>query len=190
MSSPFPDKTVEAVGACTRALGRLEFADAAVAQSDAATLSGLRAFGDRLALRARFHDMSIHQRSRPTKTPDSDLFDALELARLDTIGVQWLQGVAKNLLSHPGIEPDGVRWLAFEALSGLAAPREKADLVGRLRKQLPRNVADGLASLSAFSRDQQRFSEEAASGSDPQWLTFRKLMRHQRERCPSSSGKN
>ena len=51
VSSPFPDKTVEAVGACTRALGRLEFADAAVAQSDAATLSGLRAFGDRLALR-------------------------------------------------------------------------------------------------------------------------------------------
>ncbi len=116
-----------------------------------------------LALRARFHDMSIHQRSRPTRTPDSDLFDALELARLDTIGVQWLQGVAKNLLSHPGIEPDGVRWLAFEALSGLAAPREKAGLVGKLRKQLPRNVADGLASLSAFSRDQQRFSEEAAT---------------------------
>ena len=55
-----------------------------------------------------------------------------------------------------------MRWLAFEALSGLAAPREKADLVGRLRKQLPRNVADGLASLSAFSRDQVRFSEEAA----------------------------
>jgi len=162
VSRPFPDKTIEAVGACTRALGRLEFADAAVAQSDAATLSGLRAFGDRLALRARFHDLSIHQRSRPTKTPDSDLFDALELARLDTIGVEWLQGVAKNLLSHPGNEPDGVRWLAFEALSGLAAPREKADLVGKLRKQLPRKVTDGLASLSAFSRDQQRFSERAA----------------------------
>ena len=163
MSSPFPDKTVEAVGACTRALGRLELADAAVAQSDAATLSGLRAFGDRLALRARFHDRSIHQRSRPTRTPDADLFDALELARLDTIGMQWLQGVAKNLLSHPGNEPDGVRWLAFEALSGLAAPREKADLARKLRKQLPMNVADGLASLSAFSRDQQRFSEEAAT---------------------------
>ncbi len=162
MSSPFPDKTVEAVGACTRALGRLEFADAAVAQSDAATLSGLRAFGDRLALRARFHDISIHQRSRPPKAPDSDLFDALELARLDTIGVQWLQGVAKNLLSHPGVEPDGVRWLAFEALSSLAAPKEKADLVRRLRQQLPVKVADGLTSLSAVLRDQERFSEEAA----------------------------
>ena len=98
MSSPFPDKTVEAVGACTRALGWLEFADAAVAQSDAATLSGLRAFGDRLALRARFHDMSIHERSRPTKTPDSDLFDALELARLDTIAMPqpWTDARARE----------------------------------------------------------------------------------------------
>lgn len=163
-SSPFPDKTIEAVGACTRALGRLEFADAAVASSDAATLSGLRAFGDRLALRARFHDASIHQRSRPAGTL-ADLFDALELARLDAIGVQWLQGVAKNLLAHPGVEPDGVRWLAFEALSGLTAPKEKTDLVRRLRQKLPKNVVDGLTSLLAVLKDQSRFSEEAA-----QWV--------------------
>ena len=162
MSSPFPDRTLEAVGACTRALGRLEFADAAVAHSDAATLSGLRAFGDRLALRARFHDISIHQRSKPAKTPDSDLFDALALARLDTIGVQWLKGVGKNLLAHPGIEPDAVRWLAFEALSGQPAPREKTELVRRLRQQLPEKVIAGLGPLSGVLKDQQRFSEEAA----------------------------
>jgi cobaltochelatase CobT len=161
VSSPFPDRTLEAVGACTRALGRLEFADAAVTQSDAATLSGLRAFGDRLALRARFHDISIHQRSRPTNAPDSDLFDALELARLDALGVQWLKGVENNLLAHPGIELDGVRWLAFEALSGRPAPKEKSELVGRLRQQLPGKVAAGLAFLAGALKDQQRFSEEA-----------------------------
>jgi len=163
-TSPFPDKTLEAVGACTRALGRLEFADAAVASSDAATLSGLRAFGDRLALRARFHDASIHQRSRPAGVL-ADLFDALELARLDTIGVQWLQGVAKNLLTHPGVEPDGVRWLAFEALSGLTAPKEKTDLVRGLRQTLPKNVVSGLTPLLAVLKDQSRFSEGAA-----QWV--------------------
>jgi cobaltochelatase CobT len=161
-SSPFPDKTIEAVGACTRALGRLEFADAAVASSDAATLSGLRAFGDRLALRARFHDASVHQRFRPAGAPHADLFDALELARLDTIGVQWLQGVARNLLSHPGIEPDGVRWLAFEVLSDLAAPKEKTELVTRIRQQLPKTLVAGLASFSALLKDQPRFGEEAA----------------------------
>jgi cobaltochelatase CobT len=162
VSSPFPDRTLEAVGACTRALGRLEFADSAVVSSNAATLSGLRAFGDRLALRARFHDIAVHQRSRPAQTPDSDLFDALELARLDTIGVQWLRGVAKNLLSHPGVEQDAVRWLAFEALSNLAAPKQKTEIVWRLRQQLPGSVINDLGSLSEILRDQQRFGEEAA----------------------------
>jgi cobaltochelatase CobT len=161
-TSPFPDKTIEAVGACTRALGRIEFADAAVASSDAATLSGLRAFGDRLAVRARFHDAAIHQASRPAGAPDADFFDALELARLDTIGVQWLQGVASNLLAHPGVEPDGVRWLVFEALSGRAAPKEKAGLVRTLRHQLPKNLVAGLSALPALLKDQPRFSEEAA----------------------------
>jgi cobaltochelatase CobT len=161
-NSAFPDKTIEAVGACTRALGRLEFADAAVASSDAATLSGLRAFGDRLALRARFHDVSIHQHARPAGATDGDLFDALELARLDTIGVQWLQGIAKNLLAHPGVESDAVRWLAFEVLSGVTAPKEKADLVSRLRQQLPKTVVAGLSSLLTVLKDQPRFSKEAA----------------------------
>ena len=162
MSGPFPDKTVEAVGACTRALGGTEFADAAIAQSDAATVSGLRAFGDRLALRARFHDAAIHQRSRPAPALDAHLFDALELARLDTIGVLWLQGVRTNLLAHPGVELDGVRWLVFEALSGVSAPKEKRELVRSLRQHLPRKVLDGLASLPTLLKQQQRFSEEAA----------------------------
>jgi hypothetical protein len=74
MSSPFPDRTIEAVGACTRALAGLEYADAAIAQADAATLSGLRAFGDRLALRARHHDRATHARHRPDPAVEADLF--------------------------------------------------------------------------------------------------------------------
>ena len=75
MSNPFPDHTIEAVGACTRALAGLEYADAAIAQAGAATLSGLRAFGDRLALRARYHDSVIHVRHRPDTPLEAELFD-------------------------------------------------------------------------------------------------------------------
>ena len=137
MSHPFPERTVEAVGACTRALAGLEYADAAVAQSDAATLSGLRAFGDRLALRARFHDADSIRGSGPPSLAGRDLFDALEHARLDALGASWLPGIAKNLLGHPGTEPEGLRWLAFETFSHLAAPREKTPPVERLRQRLP-----------------------------------------------------
>src|SRR5262245_36573560 len=126
MTSPFPDRTLEAVGACTRALAGLEYADAAIAQSSAASLSALRAFGDRLALRARFHDTAVHASHRPGSATEADLFDALEQARLDAIGAQWLRGVATNLVAHPGTEPDGLRWLAFEAFSSLPAPKEQS----------------------------------------------------------------
>jgi cobaltochelatase CobT len=162
MSNPFPDRTIEAVGACTRALAGLEYADAAIAQAGAATLSGLRAFGDRLALRARYHDGAIHVRHRPDSPLEAELFDGLEHARLDAIGALWLQGIARNLLSHPGTDPDGPRWLAFEALSQLPAPREKKELIERLRRALPATLLEQLTDLSTLRNDQARFAEAAA----------------------------
>jgi len=161
MSGPFPDRTVEAVSACTRALAGLECADAAIAQSDAATLSGLRAFGDRLALRARFHDVAEHSRQRPADSPGGDLFDALEHARLDALGALWLPGIARNLRAHPGTEPEGLRWLAFAAFSRLSAPEEKTRIVERLRSRLPDRLPERLGDLSAHLKDQRRFGEAA-----------------------------
>ena len=163
MSNPFPDRTIEAVGACTRALAGLEYADAAIAQADAATLSVLRAFGDRLALRARHHDSAIHARHRPDPVVEAEVFDGLEHARLDAIGALWLQGIAVNLLAHPGTDPDGPRWLAFEALSGLPAPKEKRDMVERIRRALPVSFLEQLAALSTFRNDQARFAAAAAA---------------------------
>lgn len=162
MSSPFPDRTLEAVGACTRALAGLEYADAAIAQSNAASLSALRAFGDRLALRARFHDQAVHASHRPGSGNEAGLFDALEHARLDAIGAQWLQGVAKNLVAHPGTEPNAPRWLAFGAFSGLPAPKEQSTAVARLRRALPARLLEQLASLSTLLKDQKRFAETAS----------------------------
>ena len=161
MSSPFPDRTIEAVGACTRALAGLEYVDAAMAQAGAATLSGLRAFGDRVALRARYHDSAVHVRHRPDTPLEAELFDGLEHARLDAIGALWLPGIARNLLAHPGTDPDGPRWLAFEALSQLAAPREKKELVERVRRALSASLLEQLANLSTLRNDQPRFAEAA-----------------------------
>ena len=164
MSNPFPDHTIEAVGACTRALAGLEYADAAIAQAGAATLSGLRAFGDRLALRARYHDSVIHVRHRPDTPLEAELFDGLEHARLDAIGALRLQGIARNLLAHPGTDPDGPRWLAFEALSQLPAPREKKELIERVRRGLSANLLRQLADLSTLRNDQARFAEAVFEG--------------------------
>jgi cobaltochelatase CobT len=163
MTGPFPDRTIEAVGACTRALAGLDSADTALTLSDAATLGGLRAHGDRLALRVRFHDARIHARHQPAEPRAAQIFTSMEQARLDALGALWLPGIAKNLLAHPGTEPDGARWLAFEALSGLSAPKEKAALLARLRTLLPPRLLDSLANLATHVRDEARFAEAAAT---------------------------
>jgi cobaltochelatase CobT len=159
---PFPDRTVDAVGACTRALAADRDADGLLATATAATLSGLRAFGDRLALQRRFHDANLHAAHAPADERARALFDAIELARLDALGARWLRGVAANLVAHPGMDDDGPRWLAFESLSGHAAPREKADLIKAARKRLPAALVQRLQALDAVRENQTAFAVAAA----------------------------
>src|SRR5688572_2693477 len=147
MPGPFPDTTVEAVGTCLRTLAQHPDADAALAASTAATVSGLRAFADRIALRRRFHDADTHADHRPADGHAAALYDLLEHARLDAIGARWLAGVARNLTAHPGLDDDGLRWLAFEAFSGTPAPREKSALATAVAKRLPASLATRLPDL-------------------------------------------
>jgi cobaltochelatase CobT len=165
MPGSLPEQHVLAVSACTRALAGSDAPSGAVERASAPTLSGLRAIGDRLAIRTRYHDARVHHSHRPTDRPAVDIFDLVELGRLDAIGVQWLTGVAKNLLSHPGADNDGVRWLAFECLSGRSAPSEKTRLVGAVRSVLPSPLVSDLAALRSHLVDHSHFAAAAAAWS-------------------------
>src|SRR5688500_17352954 len=149
-----PTSLRKAVAACTRALVDLENADALLNESNAATHGGLRAFADRLVVQRRFHDAAIHQLQRPEDADTAGLFDAVEQARLDALGSNWLPGIARNLLAHPGAEDDGLRWLVFEAVSGRPAPKEKKALAARIKSELPEELLNGLAALRHSARDQ------------------------------------
>ena len=155
-------RTREAIVACTRTLAGLPDADAAFALSDAVTIGPLRAFADRAALRRRFRNESIDATHRPVDATSAALYDALSDARLDAIGVHWLAGVAANLLAYPGLDDDGLRWLAFECLSGVSAPREKTDLVAQARRVLSSVLLEELAAVGALTNDEARFAEAAA----------------------------
>jgi cobaltochelatase CobT len=162
---PLPERNVLAVGACTRALAGSDAASSAVERASAATLSGLRAIGDRLAIRTRYHDPRVHHLHRPADRPASDIFDQVEIGRIDAIGVHWLTGVAKNLMAHPGAENDGVRWLAFECLSGRAAPSEKTRLVEAVRLALPAKLVNDLTALASQLVDHPHVAAAAAAWS-------------------------
>jgi len=162
MAGPFPDTTVEAVGTCLRTLAQQPDADAALATSTAATLSGLRAFADRIALRRRFHDADAHGDHRPADRHAAALYDLLEHARLDAIGARWLAGMARNLSAHPGLDDDGLRWLAFEAFSGTAAPPEKTKSAAAVARRLPAALRTRLADLAPHRDDAPAFAAAAS----------------------------
>ena len=165
MPGPLPERNVLAVSACTRALAGSDAVSSAVERASAATVSGLRAIGDRLAIRARHHDPRIHHTQRPAERPASDIFDQVELGRLDAIGVLWLAGVAKNLIAHPGAANDGVRWLAFEAFSGRSAPSDKTRLVHGVRSALPARLLDEIIALGAHVTNHDQSAAAAANWS-------------------------
>ena len=161
--SGVPDhRQTRAVAACARALGDVDDADALLAQSNAATHGGLRAFADRVVLQRRFHDTAIHQHHRPGEAGAADLFDAVEQARLDALGAQWLPGIARNLVAYPGADDDGVRWLVFETVSGQTAPKDKTALTARVRSELPQGLLDSLSALRDAARNQTAFAAAAA----------------------------
>ena len=165
MSSPFPPSTLGAVGTCVRSMDGPDNAEAILSRADAATLGGLRAAGDRLALRTRFHRDRVHEELRPNDDVAGGIFDALEAARVDAIGARWLEGVAKNLLSHPGRDEDGLRWLAFEELSGRAAPTSKRHLVAAARAALPLDLMSRLHAFLDHLQEQTQFASLAAEWS-------------------------
>jgi len=165
MAPRFPAQTIEAVGACTRAMDGPENAEAILARVDAATIGGLRAAGDRLALRRRWHDAGVERRFRPVEAPANEIFDALELARLDAIGALSMIGVADNLLAHPGSDRDGLRWLAFELFSRRHSPGVKTEFAAAVRASLPPSLLEGLRTLGGDLRDQLRFAPAAADWS-------------------------
>ncbi|MEQ1910263.1 MAG: cobaltochelatase subunit CobT [Vicinamibacterales bacterium] len=155
-------RTREAIAACTRTLAGVPDADAALMLSDAVTVLPLRACADRAALRQRFRTESIDAAHRPVDATIASLYDALSDARLDAIGVHWLAGVAANLLAYPGLDDDGLRWLAFEYFSGVSAPREKTDAATRARRTLSSALLEELAAIGTFTSDEARFAEGAA----------------------------
>lgn len=153
---------MRAVAACARTLGEAPDADADLALTDAVTLGPLRAAADRAALRARFHHALVFAAHRPGDGASASLYDSLERARLDALGVHWLAGVAHNLRSFPGLDNDGLRWLAFEVLSGSAAPIDKAQVVALARAATPEPLVDRLVVLADLQTDAAAFAVAAA----------------------------
>jgi len=155
--------SLDAVSACTRALAASPATDAAFTAIDAMTVGSLRAFGDRAAVRQRYHDPHVHLQHRPHDVAAAAIYDSLSQARLDALGVRWLRGIAANLVNHPGPDEAAVRWMAFEVFSAQQAPRDRHAAVQRARGLLSTADAEALHRLAGQLDQQDAFAAHAAA---------------------------
>ncbi len=62
----------------------------------------MRAAADAIALRLRYHDDSLHSARSPQSREAKEVFDALEQARVEVVGAEFMAGVAANLRHQLG----------------------------------------------------------------------------------------
>lgn len=155
-------RTLDAISACTRTLAGTTDVVPDFSSGGVASVGAFRALGDRAALDRRFQDSSIQDRYRPKDSKARALFDALSAARLDTLGVRWLVGMAANLLEYPGPGPAGVRWCAFGAFSDQPVPPARDEAARHASRQLSSPLLASLRALGDLVDDHQRFAAAAA----------------------------
>ena len=144
----------------------------------AAQLAALRGATDRFALKRRFHDEALHSRGRPAAVAAQEVFDAVEEARVASIGACLMKGVGANLqaeqheayvgrgfLQVEEVEQaplgEALGMLIQERAAGLAAPEAGRNVLELQRAFLEDSLGAALDGLDGILYDQAAFSQLA-----------------------------
>jgi cobaltochelatase CobT len=144
----------------------------------AAEMTRLRGVADSLALRLRHHDEAIHAARLPARREAKDVYDALEQARVETVGAQHMDGVAANLRAHlvEQCEAEGydrmtrkeqlpvaaaLSLLARERMTGEGSPAAAARVLDLWRDTLGPTAEGALLEMARTQNDQAAFARAA-----------------------------
>ncbi|MCH4093860.1 MAG: cobaltochelatase subunit CobT [Acetobacter peroxydans] len=135
----------------------------------------LRGTADAQALRLRHHDFALHAARQPADQTAREVYDALEQARVESLGARHMLGVAANLrqrleqevqaaglerMTDPALLSPvvGLELLAREKLTGEPMPQAARAIVEKWKATLPPAALDA---LDALARDQDSQSAYA-----------------------------
>ncbi len=144
----------------------------------AAEMAKLRGAADSVALRLRHHDEGVHAARSPGQRDAKDVYDALEQARVETVGSQHMAGVSANLRARLSEEceaegydrmtrrdqlplPAALALLAREQMSGQASPEAASRILSTWRDTLGADAESAMAALAAAQNDQTEFTRAA-----------------------------
>jgi len=136
----------------------------------------LRGYADSMALKLACHDPKLHRKLMPGNPQARGVFEAVEQARVESIGARRMSGVAKNLTAmlddhfHRGKFDeitdradaplaDALAMLVRERLTGMAPPAAAKKMVDLWRPVLEDKIGARLDRLDRLVEDQTRFSD-------------------------------
>ncbi|MDB5651666.1 MAG: cobT, partial [Hyphomicrobiales bacterium] len=134
----------------------------------------VRGHADSMALRLACHDERTHRRLLPQQQNARAVFEAVEQARVESIGSRRMEGVASNLSAmledryHRGTYAeitdradapmeDAIALIVRERLTGLAPPKSAQKLVDLWRPIIEDRAAEDLAKLDESIENQLAF---------------------------------
>lgn len=136
----------------------------------------LRGHADSMALRLACHDATIHRRAAPEGDAARAVFDAVEQARVESIGSRRMSGMAGNITAmledryHRGGRyeeitdradaplEDAVALMVRERLTGLKPPKAAEKIVELWREQIEAKAGSDLDRLTKTIEDQRGFA--------------------------------
>ncbi len=141
----------------------------------AADAAIVRGHADSMALRLSCHDATLHRRLLPEGQTARAVYDAVEQARVESIGSRRMDGVASNISAmledkyHRGnfqdvrdvadapIE-DAIAMMVRERLTGMAPPASAKPLVDLWRSHIEEKAGATLDTLTGRIEDQKTFA--------------------------------
>ncbi len=134
----------------------------------------VRGHADAMSLRLACHDERTHKRLLPQQQNARAVFEAVEQARVESIGARRMEGVATNLTAmledryHRGTYAevsdradapmeDAVALMVRERLTGLAPPKSAQKIVDLWRPIIEDRAGEELAKLDASIENQLAF---------------------------------
>jgi cobaltochelatase CobT len=144
----------------------------------AAEITRLRGAADAVALRIKHHDNSVHSARSPASREAREVYDALEQARVETIGGRHMAGVAANLQQKLAeqCEADGydrmtkkeqlplgaaLALLARERMSGVTSPASADRVLAQWRSTIGPEAEAALVEMARTTDDQTAFTRAA-----------------------------
>ena len=137
-------------------------------------IATIRGHADSIALKAACHDAKVHRRIAPTSGTARDVFEAVEAARVESIGARRMPGMAKNLaakiedkyarsayqnITDRGEAPldEALALMVREKLTGEAPPAKAQPIVDIWRDWVEERAGDALTRMDDEIHDQAAF---------------------------------